>query len=41
MNASTGEDSTDYFYNFPTNRLELWFLLESQRFYDPVFPRIL
>ena len=37
MNASTSEDSTDYFYNFPRNRLELWFLLESQRFYDPVF----
>jgi predicted Zn-dependent peptidase len=37
MNAGTGEDSTNYFYNFPSNRLELWFLLESQRFYDPVF----
>ncbi|MBV8821148.1 MAG: insulinase family protein, partial [Acidobacteriaceae bacterium] len=37
MNASTANDSTNYFYNFPRNRLELWFLLESQRFYDPVF----
>ena len=37
MNAGTSEDSTNYFYNFPRNRLELWFLLESQRFYDPVF----
>jgi len=37
MNAGTEEDSTEYFYNFPRNRLELWFLLESQRFYDPVF----
>ena len=37
MNAGTNEDSTEYFYNFPKNRLELWFLLESQRFYDPVF----
>ncbi len=37
MNAGTGEDSTNYYYNFPRNRLELWFLLESQRFYDPVF----
>ncbi len=37
LNAGTGEDSTNYFYNFPRNRLELWFLLESQRFYDPVF----
>src|SRR6202171_40678 len=37
LNAGTGEDSTNYFYNFPKNRLELWFLLESQRCYDPVF----
>src|SRR5260370_6268904 len=37
MDAGTGEDSTNYFYNFPRNRLELWFLLESQRFYEPVF----
>ena len=37
LNAGTAEDSTNYFYNFPKNRLELWFLLESQRFYDPVF----
>ncbi|HLJ49273.1 MAG TPA: pitrilysin family protein [Bryobacteraceae bacterium] len=37
LNAGTQEDSTEYFYNFPKNRLELWFLLESQRFYDPVF----
>lgn len=37
MNASTSEDSTNYFYNFPSNRLELWFLLESQRFLTPVF----
>src|SRR5205823_4233292 len=37
MNAGTSEDSTNYFYNFPRNRLELWFLLESQRFYEPVF----
>src|ERR1700682_3736060 len=37
LNAGTGEDSTNYYYNFPRNRLELWFLLESQRFYEPVF----
>ena len=37
MNASTAEDSTDYFYSFPSNRIELWFLLESSRFLDPVF----
>jgi predicted Zn-dependent peptidase len=37
MNAGTSEDSTSYFYNFPSNRLELWFLLESERFLHPVF----
>lgn len=36
MNAGTSEDSTQYFYSFPSNRLELWFLLESERFLDPV-----
>ena len=37
MNASTGEDSTNYFYAFPSNSIELWFLLESERFLQPVF----
>ena len=37
MNASTGEDSTDFFYSFPANRVELWFYLESARFLHPVF----
>jgi predicted Zn-dependent peptidase len=37
LNAGTGEDSTNYYYNFPSNRLELWFLLESERFARPVF----
>ncbi len=37
LNAGTGEDSTSYYYNFPSNRLELWFLLESERFLHPVF----
>ena len=36
MNASTNEDSTQYFYSFPTNRLELWAYLESERFLHPV-----
>ena len=36
MNAETQEDSTDYFYNFPANRVELWFYLESSRFLHPV-----
>jgi predicted Zn-dependent peptidase len=37
MNASTAEDSTNYFYSFPENRIELWFYLESARFLHPVF----
>jgi len=37
LNAGTGLDSTNYYYNFPSNRTELWFLLESQRFLQPVF----
>src|SRR5271155_2001951 len=37
LNASSAEDSTNYFYSFPSNRIELWFLLESERFLQPVF----
>jgi predicted Zn-dependent peptidase len=37
MNAGTAEDSTNYYYSFPSNRTELWFLLESERFLQPVF----
>jgi predicted Zn-dependent peptidase len=37
MNANTGEDSTNYFYNFPANRIELWFYLESSRFLHPIY----
>jgi predicted Zn-dependent peptidase len=37
MNASTAEDATNYFYNFPANRVELWFYLESSRFLHPVY----
>jgi predicted Zn-dependent peptidase len=37
MNASTSSDSTNYFYNFPSNRVELWFYLESARFLNPMF----
>ena len=36
MNAETTNDSTKYFYNFPANRVELWFYLESARFLHPV-----
>jgi len=37
MNAGTSEDQTTYFYSFPSNCIELWFLLESERFLNPVF----
>lgn len=37
LNAGTGLDATNYFYSLPANRLELWFLLESQRFLRPVY----
>ena len=37
LNAGTERDSTEYYYSLPSNRIELWFLLESQRFLHPVF----
>ena len=37
LNASTGADGTYYFYSLPSNRLELWAYLESERFANPVF----
>src|SRR5437879_295356 len=37
LNAGTELDSTEDFYILPANRVELWFLLESQRFLHPVF----
>ncbi|HEY9873153.1 MAG TPA: pitrilysin family protein [Candidatus Obscuribacterales bacterium] len=37
LNAATSSDSTVYFYSFPSNKLELWMSLESERFLDPVF----
>ncbi|MDQ6733213.1 MAG: insulinase family protein, partial [Nitrospirota bacterium] len=36
INASTGEDSTQYFWSMPSNRLELWAYLESSRIGEPV-----
>jgi predicted Zn-dependent peptidase len=36
INASTAEDSTQYFWSMPSNRLELWAYLESQRIAHPV-----
>jgi predicted Zn-dependent peptidase len=37
LNAFTAEDTTNYFYSLPSNEMELWFFLESERFLDPVF----
>lgn len=36
LNASTANDSTQYFWSMPSNRLELWAWLESQRIGWPV-----
>jgi predicted Zn-dependent peptidase len=36
LNASTGSDQTRYFYSLPSNKIELWFTLESDRFLNPV-----
>ena len=37
MNAGTSEDQTLYFIRIPSNRLELWAWLESDRLLNPVF----
>lgn len=37
LNASTSYDTTQYFVMLPSNRLELWFLIESERFKYPSF----
>lgn len=36
LNASTRSDATDYYYSLPSNAMELWFYLESERFLNPV-----
>jgi predicted Zn-dependent peptidase len=37
LNASTGQDGTQYYVSLPSNRLELWALLESDRFGNTIF----
>ncbi|HEY9606258.1 MAG TPA: pitrilysin family protein [Allocoleopsis sp.] len=37
LNAATSTDATVYFYSFPSNKVELWMSLESERFLEPVF----
>ncbi len=36
LNASTAEDTTQYFWSMPSNRLELWAYMESGRIGEPV-----
>ena len=36
LNAGTAKDFTVYFYSLPSNKVELWMALESERFYKPV-----
>jgi len=36
LNAFTSADETGYFFSLPSNRLELWAYLESERFLKPV-----
>jgi predicted Zn-dependent peptidase len=37
MNATTTQDLTLYYINLPSNKLELWFWMESDRLANPVF----
>ncbi len=37
FNAGTASDYTTYFYSLPSNRMELWFLMQSEWFRRPVF----
>ena len=36
LNATTDSEATRYFYSLPSNKIELWFSLESDRFLNPV-----
>ncbi|MDY6862203.1 MAG: pitrilysin family protein, partial [Thermodesulfobacteriota bacterium] len=37
FNATTGQDITSYMISLPSNRLELWLTIESDRMLNPVF----
>ncbi|HXT11346.1 MAG TPA: pitrilysin family protein [Candidatus Angelobacter sp.] len=37
VNAFTSEDMTAYYENLPSNKLELWMWMESERIFHPVF----
>ncbi len=36
LNAGTGSDNTTYIMSLPSNRVELWMALESERFLNPI-----
>lgn len=36
INAGTGKDNTSYIMSLPSNKLELWMAMESERFLSPV-----
>ncbi len=36
INAGTGPDNTSYYYSLPSNKLELWMAMDSERFLHPV-----
>jgi len=36
INAATNVDRTVYFYSLPSNKLELWMAMDSERFFKPV-----
>lgn len=36
VNAFASNDATGYFYSLPQNKAELWFMLEADRFMNPV-----
>ncbi|RKX26552.1 MAG: insulinase family protein, partial [Candidatus Zixiibacteriota bacterium] len=36
LNAFTSNDETVYFFSLPSNKIELWMALESERFLNPV-----
>ncbi|GMR12462.1 MAG: pitrilysin family protein [Gemmatimonadota bacterium] len=37
LNATTESESTTYFVELPSNRVELWFVMEADRMRNPVF----
>jgi predicted Zn-dependent peptidase len=37
LNATTGTDGTQFYVQLPSNRAELWFVLEADRWANPVF----